>query len=434
MTKSQKLQVEQSEKRQRINALLSQAEMSDPERAELDTLTRRMGEIEGELRAAIVAEAAEVEQRRGEFGEGSNGSGEGAEIRALVGERGQPGRARLANYCAAVLGGVDLAGAEAELNSALEVRARMSAHTPIPWEVFDSPDLRDSPELRADAASTTSLLDGGTMQRPILQRLFGRDINAALGVRFDSVPSGMSEWPLLTGGVSPAQVAEDAALADAAAPSFNTQSLKPKRLSGRYVFTYEQAAQVQALEQALRRDIADAVKDQICRGVVSGTGTGNNQVNGILTTLTAPTDPGGVATWADYAGLPALGVDGIHAARESEVTTILGIESFQFGAKIYRDDANEAGTDAIMRRGGDLVNSVYIPAAASDIQNGNILHAGNDMMRGDSIAAMWPALEIIRDPYSQAGQGRVVLTWVSMWDAYMAFRSGAYKRIAFKFA
>ena len=72
------------------------------------------------------------------------------------------------------------------------------------------------------------------------------------------------------------------------------------------------------------------------------------------------------------------------------------------------------------------------------IQNGNIYHSagpngGGASLRGDSIAAMWPTLEIIRDIYSQASVG-VVLTWVTLWDAETAFRAAAYQRIAFRLA
>ena len=48
-------------------------------------------------------------------------------------------------------------------------------------------------------------------------------------------------------------------------------------------------------------------------------------------------------------------------------------------------------------------------------------------MRGDSVAAMWPTLEVIRDHYTKAGEGGVVLTWITLWDAAIAFRSDAYK-------
>ena len=54
-------------------------------------------------------------------------------------------------------------------------------------------------------------------------------------------------------------------------------------------------------------------------------------------------------------------------------------------------------------------------------------------MRGDSVAAIWPTLEVIRDPYTQASQG-VVLTWVTLWDAQTAFRADAYQRVAFQLA
>ena len=113
------------------------------------------------------------------------------------------------------------------------------------------------------AFTTTANLDGGTMQRPILQRLFGMDIMGALGVRIDTVPAGMTEWPLLTGGVAPTNVAEGTAAAAAVAATFTTETLKPKRLTGRYEFTHEQAAQVPDLEQALRRDLADAVRSRM---------------------------------------------------------------------------------------------------------------------------------------------------------------------------
>ena len=83
-------------------------------------------------------------------------------------------------------------------------------------------------------------------------------------------------------------------------------------------------------------------------------------------------------------------------------------------------------------------NFTPAPAGANMIQNGNILHAsgpngGGADMRGDSVAALWATLEIIRDPFSKASQG-VVLTWVTLWDLEAAFRSAAYKRVAFRLA
>ena len=86
--------------------------------------------------------------------------------------------------------------------------------------------------LESRAATTTTNLDGPTNQRPILQRrLFARDIFDVLGVRIDTVPAGMTEFPLLNGGVTPTQKTETTA-ADAAVPAtFQIQSLKLSNLS-----------------------------------------------------------------------------------------------------------------------------------------------------------------------------------------------------------
>ena len=89
------------------------------------------------------------------------------------------------------------------------------------------------------------------------------DILGALGVRIDTVPAGMTEWPLLTGGVAPNMKAEGTAADAAVTAAFTTETLKPKRLTGRYEFTHEQAAQVADIEQALRRDLGDAVKSKM---------------------------------------------------------------------------------------------------------------------------------------------------------------------------
>ena len=56
MTTLQKLQVRQSEIRQKINEFLATHSRSETEQAELETLTTEGQKLEPEIRAAIVAE------------------------------------------------------------------------------------------------------------------------------------------------------------------------------------------------------------------------------------------------------------------------------------------------------------------------------------------------------------------------------------------
>ena len=416
MLRSQTINLRISEVRQRLNALAGQDSLTDEERAESDRLTTEFADCETRHRAAIVGESAEATTRAAEF----STDGEATELRQLA-EKASIGR-----YLTHARTGAQLAdGPELELNQALKVG--VTDGIAIPWQALE---VR---ALETRAPTTTAALDGGTMQRPILQRLFGMDVFDALGVRIDTVPAGMSEWPLLTGGVAPIQTAETSAAPAAVTAVFAAQSLKPKRLTGRYEFTYEQAAQVRDIEQALRRDLADAVRSGMNAQLFTGDGSGQN-ITGFLTRLTAPTDPTAEAGYSDYAKSAASLVDGIHAGMESQVSCVIGTESYQHAAGVFQTGSGEAGIEAIKKRSRMCMASNFVPAAASDIQNGNIYHAGMDAMRGDSIAAIWPTLQVIRDIYTNAADGQVNLTWITLWDCYTAFRPNAYKRVAFQLA
>ena len=80
MKRSMILTVELSEKRERVNALLGKADLSNEERGEMDAATKRIQEIEPELRASIVAEDGEENSIRMEHG----ADAEGREMREML--------------------------------------------------------------------------------------------------------------------------------------------------------------------------------------------------------------------------------------------------------------------------------------------------------------------------------------------------------------
>ena len=416
MTTRQKLELRLSKVRSRLNEIagLEGEAFTSEARAEAEALQSEFSGLEIQYRAAIISEGAEEEAAIGLFPDGSQDS-DGAEVRALL------GRVTLADYLQPALGGVGISGAARELADALGVPASgKSGGVAIPWMILED-----------RAFTTTSQNDGPEMQRPILQRLFGPGIMDALGVRMDSVPVGRVEWPLLTGTAAPAQAKEPDAGATATAASFTFANLKPKRLTGSYEMTHEMIGSVPGIEQALRRDLADAVKASMSKQIINGTApnTQNPQrIEGFISELTAVDDTA-EATAGRYGSLHAEAVDGIHASRETEVTSVIGDETYQHAAGTYISGSGESGSELLSRRSGGCQASTYIPAKASMLQNA-ILHAagpnGGGAMRGDSVAAMWPTLEIIRDIYSKASQG-ITLTWVGLWDARVALRSAAYK-------
>ena len=437
MTAKQRLTIEESTLKEKMNTLLALplADLTDEHRAQMDEHTGRLQQLGPELRAAIASEGEEQQAAVWAFSDVA--TPEQAEIRELL------QRVEISDYLNPVRSGTQPGTLPAEVNAALGVDiAGTSGGVAIPWRVLAGPEVRMATPAETRAYTTTAANDGPQQQRPILQRLFGAGIMAAMGVRLDEVPVGRSEWNILTGAVAPAMAKEGVAAAAAVSATFDSVTLRPKRLTGKYEYSHELAASVADIESALRRDLGDAVKAKMSDSIINGlapTNTNPEYVEGFLSAITAPSNPSAVAEFSDYAGSHASSVDGIFAEMEKEVSSIIGTDVYAHAAGVYQVGSGESGSEALMRRSMSCRASSYIPAAdnSTHFSLGNIYHSagpnGGGVMRGDSVAAMWPTLEVVRDIYSQASQG-VILTWIALWDAKAAFRPDAYKRVGFQIA
>ena len=176
MTAKQRLQLEQLAAKKKLNELLGvdPGDLTDAQRAEMDTLTKRLEQSDTELRAAILAEGDDEQRALAADG----GDGESAERRRLL------DGVTIADYLSPASTGRGLEGRAAELNAALEVPlAGTGGGVALPWHV-----------LETRAFTETSANDGSNIQRPILQRIFGPGIMDSLGVRMDTVPADRSSW------------------------------------------------------------------------------------------------------------------------------------------------------------------------------------------------------------------------------------------------
>ena len=328
MTSRQKLQLEQSEKRQKINEFLAVDDLTDEQRNELEALTKRMQSLEIELRAAIVVEGEEEGAARGQFG---NGDGAPSELRNLL------DATTLSDYLGAASAGGAVEGRAAELNAALEVPLA-GARGGVPCRGMCS----KCGLLRALAKMTARRCNARSFNA-----FSGRVIFDALGVRMDSVPVGRSEWPLISGGVAPAQAKEDRRCGGCrGCGDVHTATLKPKRLTGVYEYTHEEGASVTDIEQALRRDLGDAVKAKMSDLIINGAAPTNqnpHNVEGFLTKIAAPGDAGATAVFADYAGAHAAVIDGLHAEMEDEVSSVIGVDTYRHAASVYQAGSGESG-------------------------------------------------------------------------------------------
>ena len=425
MLKSHKIMILLSESRQRqtelAEAVNASADGATEEQINQRTaLAKEIGALETEYRGHLTDEAAEEARAGSAFGD----DGETAEVRRVL------GAARVGNYMMHAVEGSAVDGAEKELCEALEIRSvGYGGGVAVPWRLFAEPV-----EKRADVASSTTQLSGPVNQASILQRIFAPtgELLDALGVRLDSAAPGQAQFPLLTAGVTASAKAESASATDAAVPTFATQTLTPKRITAKYGFTVEQAVEVAGIEAALRMDLAMAMRNEMARQVLNGDGNTPN-VHGLLSRIAAPDIHAAVTTLAQFVSLSADAVDGLHAQRENECAVVLGVDGYKLAAKTYSTGIESSAIQQMNDRARVVLATSFMPdqVAATGAQAA-LVHAGADATRGDSIGVVWPAVSLIRDNVTQAAEGIVLLTAITLWDFYAAFRSAAYARTTLK--
>ena len=382
MTKLQKLQIEQSETREKASSLLAEESLSPEKRSELDGYTKRLTELETEIRAAIAVDGTEKPEE---------GSREETEKRELA------GKLELRRYLSAAATEERIAdGAEAEF-----AKEGKLPDFSVPWEAI-APT-----EERADAA-TSAPATVPAAQDPILRRVFAKGAAMWAGVRFPSVGVGERQYPVLTGGNTPA-LKEKGTAHDSSAATWGVKTLSPSRMTARYTFAIEDAAVFQGMEAALRDDLSGAIAQEMDKEILGGDGT-DQHVSGFFDAsngpLTAPDDPTAEAGRSEYIAAIADSVDGRYALENGDIKLLIGpATNAHMSSKFGGQSSDTTAAEHVKRISGGCRVSAHVPDVASKFQ---LALACRKM--GSAVAPIWQAPRLIRDPYSDASKGIVGLT------------------------
>ena len=238
MLASQRLQIEQSQTRQRIAAALENTELTTEERSAMDADTQRMSQIEVELRGALVAE--------GEPTETPSEDGEGRELREIE------TRAAFGNFLNEVVNDVQLSGPEAELRTAM--LGEGAGRGIVPLQMLLSPaelrswQERNELETRARTPVATAAATEAN-QQSIAARVFARSVLGYFGVPMPTLPPSSAGYPIMTGGTTFSQQAT-AGEQLAVAGSFGGELLDNVRATGSYEYSVEDVQKLIGLEEA----------------------------------------------------------------------------------------------------------------------------------------------------------------------------------------
>ena len=390
MTKRQKLELELSEKRSAINAMLSKDELTEDERGELATLTTRAQECEVEFRAAVVAEgeAPPIETRTGDR--------EAGELADLI------TRSSVGDVFAATLDHRVTDGATAEVQQHFGIAPNQVAVAML--------------ETRA---VTPAPADVGQNQAEIIPAVFPMACATFLGIDMPTVPVGEAIYPVLTTSATVHTPAENADAADTTG-AFSAEVLSPSRLQAAFFYSREDRARFRGMGEALRMNLSDALSDALDKEVLAGT-------NGLLAGTNLANHNVSVATtFANYIAEFAYSrVDGKYAGATGDLRIVMGSATYANCGGAYRHaNADDIALERLVSITGGVKVSAHVPAAASNKQNA-VIRLG---MRRDMVAPIWEGITLIPDEVTKAARGQIVVTAVMLYATKILRAAGFYKQ------
>lgn len=247
--------------------------------------------------------------------------------------------------------------------------------------------------------------------RPIIDRIFPNSVAARLGVNSIQIAQGEQSFPVATAGAVFGWQADELSNVGAAA-AFQTaeRSLNPDHTGGAQMVisrkTLKQSGS--GLEQAIRRDLNAVIAKEIDRIVTNGSGATGEPLGfipGAATYGITSTDM--LAAVPDWAAFRAEVV----AFLEANAITAANAVNLALTPAIWAvlDDTLITGTavseyDRLTRHIANPSVSNVIPAASA------ILTASVQGVAPGYLGLYGGGVDLVRDPYSKAASGSLVLT------------------------
>ena len=400
MTRTQKIQLRQSEAKVKMGELLdSDVETRSATFADdLATVTTELRSVEVELQAAILSDGDQ---------DALPVDAEGREFSTLE------TRANIGGIFDAAFKGSVTTGAEAELQAHLGLSANS-----VPLALLRGHD--DEVEIRTSGVTPAPATGAvGIRQMPIIPYVFPASAASFLRIAQPSVGVGEAVYSIITTAASPGTPAKGANQAHSAA-AFGTDVLAPKRIQASLFYAIEDKARLAGMGEALRANLSDALSDKLDDVILTGT-------EGLFTGIKlANHDASAADSFATYTKRFMFDyVDGTYATTAADLRMVVGSATYGDMGTSYQSNGDLSALDNIMARTGGVRVSAHVPAAASMKQEAVIRRGG----RMDAVAPIWEGIELIVDPYTQTKAGEVVVSAVMLYNFKILRAVGGFAKV-----
>jgi HK97 family phage major capsid protein len=404
MLESVKVARRQSEIRAALAVLVGKEKPTDDEARSMGDLDREYQTNETRYRAALIAEDTERRDAKGELE--TRGAREWADMVS---------RFEVRQVALALDEGAVLNGATAEVVQELRSRGGFRG-IPVPWLALE----------RRDGETVASGVPDPKQTRPIIDRLFPASVAGRMGAQLIAIDHGLVEWPVVTSSVAAGWAdGETAAVAGPTAFATTDKALAPDNTLGITMkITRKAMKQVgDALEQAVRRDMSSAIEAALDKAVFLGTGA-NGQPDGVLVGSYGITSTA-VDTWASWAAFRAAVtrfMTGNAANGPGDVKLLIRPEIYDFLDGTLIESTALSEWDRLVKNVPNIAmssNALAAPAGGPPTTSKALLTTSAGGV-APIFVGLWGAVDMIRDPYSDATSGGLRLTGLVTADVTIA--------------
>lgn len=408
MLESVKIQRRQSEIRQALAELVGKESPSDDETRSMETLDTEYRSNETRYRAALIAEDEERQEAKDDLETRSD-----KEYAELV------DKFELRQVALALDEGRQLDGPTAEIVQELRQQGGYQG-VPVPWQAL---------EQRAGETVASGTPDP-VMTRPIIDRLFPQSVAGRMGAQMINVDHGDVEYPVTTQGAQTGwQASETGDVGSPQAYQTTDKPLAPDNTLGTQMTitrkTMKQSGA--ALEAAVRRDMNAAIGAAMDQAVFLGAGS-SGEPEGVITNSSygiTETPIDAAPTWAVFRAAVARFLVANAANAPGQVRLLIRPEVWDdLDDTVFDSGSGITEWDRLVKHipAQNVVmssNALHDPATMSPVASDALLTVTANGV-APIFVGTWGAVDLIRDPFTKAASGSLVLTALATMDITVA--------------
>lgn len=407
MLDSLKIARRQSEIRQQIATLAGKSSPSEDEVRSMETLDAEYRTNETRYRALLIAE--DTERREA-----------GADLETRSGREWSDLVAgfEMRQVALALDEGRALAGRTAEVVNELRTSGGYRG-IPVPWLALEQ---RAGETIASGAPNPLQTM-------PTIDRLFPASVAARMGAQMIAIEAGLAEWPVVTSGVSAGWApSELGTVSGPTAYATVDKAMAPNNTLGIQMRLTRKALKQSgaALEDAVRRDMNGAVQAALDQAVFLGTGASGQPLGlipGAATYGITSTAIAAAASWAAFRAAIASFLAGNAAASPDEVRLLIRPEVWsKMDATLITSTAvsewERLTKNVPVSNIAMSSNALAVPTGTPLACTALLTTAAGDV--APAYVGLWGAIDLIRDPFSDAQSGGLRLTALATADVTAA--------------